>query len=133
MLLTNSLSTGPDGTLRHPPPDLEKFQSELTASLFRQSNDIEMGPNNEFVVSVLRPWIVDGILIGYLKLAIDIEQSLALASSAVNAQIVKVCDFSTSDQSGEAPLKYHALGDLVTKRTGSGCADVRQAATQLQS
>lgn len=88
------------------------FQSELTASLFQQTNDIEFGPDNTFVISVLRPWVSDGALIGYLKLAIDIEQSLALASSAVNAQIVKLCEVPGTAESDGAALRYRVLGDL---------------------
>lgn len=94
----------------------EDFQSELAASLFRQTNDIEFGPNNEFVVGVLRPWIIDGTLIGYLKLSIDIETSLALASSAVDAQIVKLCEISTADGQDGPTLKYRVLGDLSSSQ-----------------
>ncbi|MCK7610710.1 EAL domain-containing protein [Roseibium sp. CAU 1639] len=91
----------------------EDFQSELNASLFRQTNDIEFGPDNKLVVGVLRPWIVDGTLIGYLKLSINIESSLALASSAVDAQIVKLCEIATADAPGGSTIRYRVLGDLT--------------------
>jgi len=91
-------------------PQTQNFRSELKASLFRQNQDIEIGPDNTFIVSVLRPWIADGILIGYLKLAINIEQSLALASSAVNAQIVKLCEIRTAKGTGETSIRLRALG-----------------------
>ena len=93
-------------------PRPQDFQSDLAAGPLHQSNTIELGPNNEFVVSVLRPWIADGMLIGYLQLAINIEQSLALASSAVNAQIVKLCKLTSTD-SAAATIKYRPLGNLV--------------------
>ncbi|MEM8701799.1 MAG: EAL domain-containing protein, partial [Pseudomonadota bacterium] len=66
-----------------------------------QHDGIELGPDRRLVVGVLRPWISDGQLLGYLKLTTDIERSLALASAAVDAQIVK-----TSLQPGRT--KYSA-------------------------
>ncbi len=93
-------------------PQPADIPADLAAGPLHQSNTIELGPKNEFVVSVLRPWIADGLLIGYLKLAINIEQSLALASSAVNAQIVKLCKITSADGSGEPKIVYRALGDL---------------------
>lgn len=95
-----------------PAPQLKEIHADLAAGPLHQSNKIELGPNNEFVVSVLRPWIVDGMLIGYLNLAINIEQSLALTSSAVNAQIVKLCEFKSADGSGDPKILYRALGDV---------------------
>jgi len=90
----------------------EDFQSELKASLFRQTNEIVLGPNNEFVIGVLHPWINDGALIGYLKLAINIETSLALASSAVDAQIVKLCEIAAANTQDGRTLHYRVLGNL---------------------
>ncbi|MEE4010935.1 EAL domain-containing protein [Roseibium sp. FZY0029] len=87
------------------------FQSELNSSRFREVDAIELGPNNEFVVSVFKPWLVDGTRIGYLKLAINIEQSLALASSAVNAQIFKAFEISDADDS--STVHYKVLGNLT--------------------
>jgi diguanylate cyclase (GGDEF)-like protein/PAS domain S-box-containing protein len=91
----------------------DSFRTELNANLFRQTNDIEFGPSNEIVVSILHPWIVDGKLIGYLKLALNIEQSLALASAAVNAQIVKLCEINAAGEQGGGTLTYRVLGDLT--------------------
>ncbi len=87
------------------------FQSELNSSRFREVDAIELGPNNEFVVSVLKPWLVDGTRIGYLKLAINIEPSLALASTAVNAQIVKT--FEIFDADDTSTVHYKVLGNLT--------------------
>jgi diguanylate cyclase (GGDEF)-like protein/PAS domain S-box-containing protein len=87
------------------------FQSELNSSRFREVDTIELGPNNEFVVSVLKPWLVDGSRIGYLKLAINIEPSLALASTAVNAQIVKT--FEIFDAADSSTVHYKVLGNLT--------------------
>jgi len=108
----------------------EDFQSELNASLFRQTNDIEFGPNNALVVGVLRPWIIDGALIGYLKLSINIESSLALASSAVDAQIVKLCEIETAGSPDGRSIHYRALGNLSPSKldldaalSGTGSVD----------
>ncbi|MEL7527236.1 MAG: EAL domain-containing protein [Pseudomonadota bacterium] len=65
---------------------------------------IELGPDKRLVVSVLRPWMSDGQLLGYLKLTTDIERSLALASTAVDAQIVK-----TNLQQGRPDRKIHRV------------------------
>jgi len=110
----------------------EEFQSELNASLFRQTNDIEFGPNNALVVGVLRPWVVDGTLIGYLKLAINIESSLALASSAVDAQIVKLCEIASTDASDGRKIRYRVLGEPapsglnLDKALGTGGVDLNR-------
>ncbi len=95
------------------PREDTSFQSELNSSLIRQTNGIGFGPNDEFVVSVLRPWISDGNLVGYLKLAINIEKSLALASSAVNGQIIKLCKVSEADSAEGNTIRYRALGNLT--------------------
>ena len=87
------------------------FETELNSRRFRDVDAIELGPDNEFVVSVFKPWHVDGTRIGYLKLAINIEQSLALASSAVNAQIVKA--FEVLDADDTSAVHYKVLGDLA--------------------
>jgi diguanylate cyclase (GGDEF)-like protein/PAS domain S-box-containing protein len=86
------------------------FRSELNASFSRQTNAIEIGPDNSFVVSVLRPWMSEGGLVGYLKLAIDIEKSLAVASSAVEAHILKLCILDKSAEDGGG-ARYRMLGD----------------------
>ncbi|MHA7774262.1 putative bifunctional diguanylate cyclase/phosphodiesterase [Roseibium sp. M-1] len=90
------------------------FEEDLTASLTRRSNEIELGPDNRFQVSIFRPWTAGGSLIGYLKLSIDIEQSLALAGSAVNGRIVKVCEFTEKGGLNGSILRYKVLGDPET-------------------
>ncbi|GAB4535810.1 MAG: hypothetical protein Tsb0019_37280 [Roseibium sp.] len=91
--------------------DTTSFRSELNAKLFRQTNGIEFGPENELVVSVLRPWLSNGVLIGYLKLAINIEKSLALASSTVDARIVKLCYTSKTRLADGDTVDYRLLGN----------------------
>ena len=87
------------------------FEDDLDASLSRRSNEIELGPDNRFQVSVFRPWTANGALVGYLKLSIDIEQSLALAGSAVNGRIFKVCEFIEAGDTGDGTLRYKLLGN----------------------
>ncbi len=86
------------------------FQSELTSSLFGKSNGIEFGQDGRAVVSVLRPWMSGSTLLGYLKLAIDIEPSLFLAGTAVNAGIAKVSEFEEKDASGGWTVHYRSIG-----------------------
>ncbi len=88
------------------------FRSNLTANLFRQNKGIEFGPDNQAVISVLRPWFSDGQLLGYLRLAIDIEQSLALAGSAVDAEIVKICEIASPSGTGATETRYKAIAEL---------------------
>jgi diguanylate cyclase (GGDEF)-like protein/PAS domain S-box-containing protein len=102
------------------PQEDANFRAELSANLFRQTNGIEFGPDDELVVSVLRPWLSDGVLIGYLKLAIDIEKSLALASSAVDARIVKLCYTNKTELAGSGVLDYRLLGDPGLARLDFG-------------
>ena len=66
------------------------FESDLASTLFRTPNSLEFGDNDEVVVSIFRPWIADGHLRGYVKLAVDIEHPLALAGAAVDVEIIKV-------------------------------------------
>jgi diguanylate cyclase (GGDEF)-like protein/PAS domain S-box-containing protein len=87
------------------------FDDDLGASLTRRTNEIELGPDSRFQVSVFRPWTADGALVGYLKLSIDIEQSLALAGSAVNGRIFKVCEFTEKRENGSSVPSYKVLGD----------------------
>lgn len=87
------------------------FEEDLGTNLSPNSNEIELGPTNRFQVSLFRPWTADGVLIGYLKLSIDIEQSLALAGSAVNGRIFKVCEFIEAGGDGGGALRYKLLGD----------------------
>jgi diguanylate cyclase (GGDEF)-like protein/PAS domain S-box-containing protein len=87
-------------------------QADLPASLFSKSNGIELDENNKVVLSVLRPWFAEGQLLGYLKLSIDIERSLALASSAVNAQIVKICEITNTDVLNSGANRYKVIGEL---------------------
>lgn len=94
-----------------PAQDSASFETELNSNRFREVDAIELGRNNEFIVSVLKPWLVEGSRIGYLKLAINIEQSLALASSAVNAQIVKACEVAEAGDS--STVHYKVLGNLT--------------------
>lgn len=89
------------------------FKSDLNSPASGRSDGIEFGPNNQFVVSVFRPWISDGHLLGYLKLAIDIEPSLALASAAVDAQIVKLCELPAANGDPAGPTHYKVLGSLA--------------------
>ncbi len=103
------------------------FRTDLKASLSRKTNDIEFGPDNRVIVSILKPWISDGKLLGYLKLAIDIERSLSVASSAVEAQIVKIYVFRQPEGEAGDRVRYKVLGnpsasdfnfDVITSRTG---------------
>lgn len=89
------------------------FKSDLNSTAPGRSDGIEFGPNNQFVVSVFRPWISDGQLLGYLKLAIDIERSLALASAAVDAQIVKLCELPAANGDPAGSTRYKILGNLA--------------------
>ncbi|MFC6655353.1 hypothetical protein ACFQEX_07390 [Roseibium salinum] len=93
------ISAAPDASL----------QSDLNANPLRKSNGIELRPDHQIVVGVLRSWVSDGQMLGYLKLSINIEHTLALAGSAVNAQIVKVHKSGGSD-AGAGAVRYKALG-----------------------
>ena len=73
-----------------------------------QHDGIELGPDRRLVVSVLRPWISEGQLLGYLKLTTDIERSLALASTAVDAQIVKT-SLQPARTAGSADRTIHRV------------------------
>ncbi|MCV0424640.1 MAG: EAL domain-containing protein [Roseibium sp.] len=88
------------------------YQEDLAASLLSKSNGIELDKDNKVVLSVFHPWFAKGQLLGYLKLAIDIERSLALASSAVNAQIVKICEVTTAGTEGSGDGFYKVIGEL---------------------
>nr|WP_305989385.1 EAL domain-containing protein [Roseibium sp. MMSF_3544] len=89
------------------------FKSDMTEALLSRTNGIEFGPDNRFVVSVFRPWVSDGQLLGYLKLAIGIERSLALASAAVDAQIVKICEVPATETGQTEAASYKVLGNLA--------------------
>lgn len=104
-----------DRGITHPPEPLS-FRSELSDTLFKQTTGIEFAPGGALVVSVLRPWVTDGKLIGYLKLAIDIEGELALASSAVNAEIVKFCPGCTDDRDHTGQPGFEPVGNFSVSR-----------------
>ncbi|WP_428641849.1 putative bifunctional diguanylate cyclase/phosphodiesterase [Roseibium sp.] len=89
------------------------FHSDLASSLFSKTNSIEFGPELQAIVSVFRPWVSGGTLLGYLKLSIDIEPSLVLAGAAVNAQIVKICQIEEKDAQSGTVVRYKPLGDTA--------------------
>ncbi|WP_208977781.1 EAL domain-containing protein [Labrenzia sp. 011] len=89
------------------------FQSDLSTNLSRRTNGIELGPNGEIVVSIFRPLISGAKLLGYLKLAIDIENPLAFISSAVDAQIVKVTETGGNHDLGGSRFQYAHIGGLA--------------------
>ncbi len=97
----------------HPASRNVSFQSDLSANLSRRTSGIELGPDAEAVVSVFRPWTSDGKLLGYLKLAIDIESALAFTSSAVDAQIVKVAETGQSHGLSGRSFHYTNIGGPV--------------------
>jgi len=95
-----------------PPTEGADTLSGPEAALPNQAAGLEFGPDAQVVVSVLRPWFADGRLLGYLKLSIDIEHELALASSAVNAQIVKVRKTRSAGDAAQG-VRYATLGGLT--------------------
>ncbi|WP_208985958.1 EAL domain-containing protein [Labrenzia sp. OB1] len=97
----------------HPASHRISFQSDLIANLSRQTSGIELGPDAEPVVSVFRSWTANGKLIGYLKLAIDIESALAITSSAVDAQIVKIAQTGESHGLNGHSFHYTNIGGPV--------------------
>lgn len=97
----------------HPGSRDISFQSDLSANLSRRTSGIELGPDAEAVVSVFRPWTSNGKLLGYLKLAIDIESALAFTSSAVDAQIVKVAEAGESYGLKGQSFHYENIGGPV--------------------
>lgn len=74
---------------------------------------VELGPDQRFVVGVLRPWLSDGQLLGYLKLTTDIERSLALASTAIDAQIVKTSRLPGRNANGADRTIHRVLGSFA--------------------
>ncbi|MET1413960.1 EAL domain-containing protein [Roseibium sp. HPY-6] len=80
-----------------------------------QIDGIVLGPNNRFAVTVVKPWLSNNQLQGYLKLVIGIENSLALASTALDAQIVKICEEARPGQGRSTSTKFKVLGNLSPK------------------
>ncbi len=78
-----------------------------------QHDGIELGPDRRLVVSVLRPWLSGGELLGYLKLTTDIERSLALASAAIDAQIVKTSLQRGRTANGADRTTHRVLGSFA--------------------
>ncbi|MEP1931797.1 MAG: EAL domain-containing protein [Roseibium sp.] len=108
------------GSTSHEDPEFA-FQSDLSIALSRTTSSLEFGNNDEIAASIFRPWIYQGTLLGYLKIAVDIEHPLALAGEAVNAEVVKVYGsypHSNADKTsspgdiGKANLHYKVLGPL---------------------
>ena len=71
---------------------------------------LEVDTDAQIVSSVLRPWISKGQHVGYLKLSLNIERSLALASSAVDAQILKVFEPHPDNSGTEPDVRYEVVG-----------------------
>ncbi|MEP5625089.1 MAG: PAS domain S-box protein, partial [Hyphomicrobiales bacterium] len=97
------------------------FLSDLSSAMYRTTNSLEFGNNDEIVVSLFQPWFHGGRLLGYFKLAAEIETPLALAGTAVNAEVVKVygtqspISGETSALPGEvstSKLRYKTLGQI---------------------
>lgn len=86
--------------------------TDKNAVLSGQSGSIELGPGNRFAVTVVKPWLSDDQLQGYLKLAIDIENSLALASTALDAKIVKICELTGPGKGMASSTTFKVLGNL---------------------
>ncbi len=88
----------------------EAFRSAMTKSLMRRNNGIDFDSRNRAVVGVLKPWVANGKLLGYLQISINIERSLSLASAAADAQIIKICVLDDNATGGAGQVRYKAIG-----------------------
>ncbi|CTQ52641.1 Bacteriophytochrome cph2 [Roseibium album] len=93
--------------------DESSFQSDMKNNLSRATNGIEFGKGNQVVASVFRPWTSSGQLVGFLKLSLNIERSLAVASSVVDAKIIKICETPGSKRDRASPIRYELLGNTA--------------------
>lgn len=73
----------------------ESFGDQINRVTFKQARDsqrtssgIELGPYGTFALRVVRPWIVDGKLIGYIELGEEIEHLTAHVAKALNVELI---------------------------------------------
>ncbi|MBO6890609.1 MAG: EAL domain-containing protein [Roseibium sp.] len=93
----NPYDSAPSNTMEFDVSDLE--------------NGISFTDDNQLVASVLRPWTSSGQLVGFLKLSLNVERSLTLASSAVDAQILKICEIPAKNEEASTSVHYEVLGN----------------------
>lgn len=100
----------------------------LSSSLFEtgqgevivQSTDgLEYDANGGIAVSSLSPLMVDGQLLAYLKLSADIESPMALMSSAVNGEILKIGSLLGPTEFVGSNRQERALSSVSNKILGT--------------
>lgn len=82
------------------------FELDLAAALSRTTDSLEIRPDKTLIVTVLTPWMFDGRLLGYMKLAIDVDGQLRLSAAAADAELVKL---------GTGVTSHDALGRSADK------------------
>lgn len=102
-------STSPDS----PVSSKGSLHSDANVNLSQATSGIEFGKGNQVVASVFRPWTSSGELVGFLKLSLNIERSLTLASSVVDAKIIKICELPASQLNPTDQIRYEILGNTA--------------------
>ncbi len=103
---------------------------DLKQSLLRHTNNLEVLDDGSLVVSAITPWVVNGRVLGYLKLNTNVENSLSFASNAVNGTML-VVNYRPSRQSTASGMNspepgYRHLSNPVMSDTAA--AQIAQAA-----
>lgn len=64
------------------------------------SSGLELGPLGTFTLRVVRPWIIDGKLSGYIELGEEVDGLIPLATSILDVDLVVTLDKSFLDREG---------------------------------
>lgn len=64
------------------------------------SSGVELGPMGTFTLRVVRPWIIDGKLAGYIELGEEIDGLIPLVTSILDVDLVVTIDKSLLDRNG---------------------------------
>ncbi|MBI4774125.1 MAG: diguanylate cyclase [Deltaproteobacteria bacterium] len=71
---------------------IERFTMEETAASGNPSSGIELGPYGTFTLRVVRPWKMNGNLVGYLELGMGIEHITRLINRALHVELSVLID-----------------------------------------
>lgn len=95
----------------------------LAETVQRTTRGFELDDAGQSTIAAVRPWKVNGEIIGYLKLAMDLHRPLAMIGSSLNAEVLEVhtMDPLSADPTRPAsPEGWQQSGSVAFRQATSG-------------
>lgn len=95
---------------------------DMISALSRSTKSLEILSDGTLAATVLTPWTHNGRLLGYLKLAADIDGPLNFAAAAANAKLVKVNTAGKSSPKASGPVQADTHASMTFDFLGNRIA-----------